>query len=55
MISGGRAVPNLIDDVRQRRGGANYGPELACGAMAEWAGRQVGLHFIPPGEPWRNG
>ena len=31
------------------------GPELACGAMADWAGGQVGLHFIPPGEPWRNG
>ena len=31
------------------------GPELACGAMAEWADGQVGLHFIPPGEPWRNG
>ena len=31
------------------------GPELACSAMAEWADGQVGLHFIPPGEPWRNG
>ena len=31
------------------------GPELACSAMAEWAAGQVGLHFIPPGEPWRNG
>ena len=31
------------------------GPELACGAMAEWAAGHVGLHFIPPGEPWRNG
>ncbi len=31
------------------------GPELACGAMADWAAGQVGLHFIPPGEPWRNG
>jgi putative transposase len=31
------------------------GPELACAAMAHWAGCQVGLHFIPPGEPWRNG
>jgi hypothetical protein len=25
------------------------GPELACGAMADWAAGQVGLHFIPPG------
>ena len=31
------------------------GPELACAAMADWAGEQVGLAFIPPGEPWRNG
>ena len=31
------------------------GPELACTAMADWADEQVGLHFIPPGEPWRNG
>ena len=23
--------------------------------MADWAAGQVGLHFIPPGEPWRNG
>ena len=23
--------------------------------MAEWAHGHVGLHFIPPGEPWRNG
>jgi transposase InsO family protein len=23
--------------------------------MTDWAGDQVGLHFIPPGEPWRNG
>jgi transposase InsO family protein len=31
------------------------GPELACAAMADWAGERVGLHFIPPGQPWRNG
>lgn len=30
-------------------------PELACSAMADWADGQAGLHFIPPGEPWRNG
>jgi transposase InsO family protein len=30
-------------------------PELACAAMADWAGTRVGLCFIPPGEPWRNG
>jgi putative transposase len=31
------------------------GPELACAAMTEWASEHVELHFIPPGEPWRNG
>ena len=31
------------------------GPELACAAMAEWASSGIGLQFIPPGEPWRNG
>jgi transposase InsO family protein len=31
------------------------GPELACTAMADWAGERVGLAFIPPGQPWRNG
>jgi putative transposase len=34
---------------------ADNGPELACTAMADWAGQRVGLAFIPPGEPWRNG
>jgi putative transposase len=23
--------------------------------MADWAGESTGLHFIPPGQPWRNG
>ena len=27
------------------------GPELACEAMADWAGERVGLAFIPPGQP----
>ncbi len=31
------------------------GPELADAAMAEWADERVGLAFIPPGQPWRNG
>lgn len=31
------------------------GPELACDAMADWVGERIGLSFIPPGEPWRNG
>jgi putative transposase len=31
------------------------GPELACAAMADWAGTRVGLCFIPPGEPLLTG
>ena len=31
------------------------GPDQLVGAMADWAEGQVGLRFIPPGEPWRNG
>lgn len=34
---------------------SDNGPEFACAAMREWAAERVGLAFIPPGEPWRNG
>lgn len=34
---------------------ADNAPELACSAMSDWAAGRVGLAFIPPGEPWRNG
>lgn len=49
-----------LDRVAQLRGyptvlRCDNGPELACQAMADWAGDRIGLHFIPPGEPWRNG
>lgn len=27
------------------------GPELACAAVADWAGERTGLHCIPPGQP----
>ena len=54
---------NLIDELDRLAAQRGYpavlrcdnGPELACGAMADWAAGQFGLHFIPPGEPWRNG
>jgi transposase InsO family protein len=23
--------------------------------MTQWAAGRIGLHFIPPGQPWRNG
>jgi putative transposase len=53
----------LIDELDRIAAGRGYpavlrcdnGPELACTAMAGWAGQRVGLHFIPPGQPWRNG
>jgi transposase InsO family protein len=34
---------------------SDNGPEFACQALTDWAGERVGLSFIPPGEPWRNG
>ena len=34
---------------------SDNGPELACQTMRDWAGERVGLAFIPPGQPWRNG
>jgi putative transposase len=34
---------------------SDNGPELACATMRGWAGERVGLAFIPPGQPWRNG
>ena len=53
----------LIDELDRVAAGRGYpcvlrcdnGPELACAAMADWADEHAGLHFIPPGEPWRNG
>jgi transposase InsO family protein len=49
-----------LDRLSQQRGyptvlRCDNGPELACAAMADWASERIGLHFIPPGEPWRNG
>ncbi len=31
------------------------GPEMISQSMGDWAGNQVGLAYIPPGSPWRNG
>lgn len=49
-----------LDRIAATRGGpavlrCDNGPELACAAMAAWARQGVVLHFIPPGQPWRNG
>jgi len=54
---------NLIDELDHIAAVRGYpavlrcdnGPELACAAMADWAHERVGLHYIPPGQPWRNG
>jgi transposase InsO family protein len=53
---------DLIDELDRLAGQRGYpavlrcdnGPELAGQAMADWAHGRVSLHFIPPGEPWRN-
>ncbi|MBF6150375.1 IS3 family transposase, partial [Nocardia nova] len=53
----------LIDELDRIAVGRGYpavlrcdnGPELAAAVMADWAGERVGLAFIPPGQPWRNG
>jgi transposase InsO family protein len=47
VITTGRGYPSVLR--------CDNGPELACAAMADWACERVGLAFIPPGEPWRNG
>jgi putative transposase len=31
------------------------GPDPECAATADWVDEHIGLHFIPPGEPWRIG
>lgn len=35
--------------------GSDNHPEFVCDAVAEWAQNWIGLIFIPPGQPWRNG
>jgi Integrase core domain len=50
---------HLIDELDRLAGDRGYpavlrcdnGPELACAAIADWAGERVGLHFVPPGQP----
>jgi transposase InsO family protein len=58
-ITADRLVDEL-DRIAVRRGypavlRCDNGPEPACDAMADWAGERVGLSFIPPSQPWRNG
>ncbi len=49
-----------LDDLVAVRGApsvlrSDNGPEFISDAMAGWAGSRVGLFYIPPGSPWRNG
>lgn len=58
-VTGGRLAQEL-DRIAAGRGypavlRCDNGPEMACQEMADWAAGRVGLSFIPPGEPWRNG
>ena len=56
-----RHITGELDRIAADRGAypavlrSDNGPEMACAAMAAWAQTKVGLSFIPPGEPWRNG
>lgn len=50
-----------LDRISVERGGypkairMDNGPEMVAKAMAEWASEDIGLIFIPPGQPWWNG
>lgn len=56
----GEALKTHLDDVAAQRGfphvlRCDNGPELICQSIADWAGEQTGINYIPPGAPWRNG
>ena len=56
----GEGVIALIESIAVTRGypkvlRSDNGPEFVCDAVAEWAQNRMGLIFIPPGQPWRNG
>ena len=50
-----------LDRIAAARGGLpmvlrmDNGPEFISRILAEWAHQKVGLYFIPPGQPWKNG
>lgn len=49
-----------LDDLVAAKGAphvlrSDNGPEFISEAMADWAGTRIGLSYIPPGSPWRNG
>lgn len=53
----------LVDELERivaRRGlptvlRCDNGPEFVSQALADWAKDMVGISYIPPGQPWRNG
>lgn len=56
----GEALKAHLDTVAAQRGfpqvlRCDNGPEMISQAMADWAGEQTGIYYIPPGAPWRNG
>jgi putative transposase len=56
----GSDVVALIDRIAARRGYSKVlrcdnGPEFVCSTVAAWAGQNLQLLFIPPGQPWHNG
>jgi transposase InsO family protein len=54
-------VAKELDRIAADRGGLpqvlrmDNGPEFISRILTEWAHYKVGLHFIPPGQPWKNG
>lgn len=58
-ITADRLIDQLEDLIAARGGPAvlrcDNGPEFICEAMGQWAGTRIGLFYIPPGSPWRNG
>jgi len=56
----GKALKDHLDALVAQRGApqvirCDNGPELISQTLADWAGEKIGLHYIPPGSPWRNG
>lgn len=63
LVERSSTADDLIDELDRSAAQRGYpaflrcdnGPELGCAAMADWARDRLGLAFIPPGQPWRNG
>lgn len=56
----GEDLAAILDSIAVEHGFPEFlrmdnGPEMICNALAAWADQVVGLVFIPPGEPWKNG